>query len=288
MTRRWLQWLAVAVFILGIVNFLWVWMESATVGDALQGRIENGHYLLVNKGTVTEVSREAWEWSFNHSRSVLVTHPLALVAALYLVLTTWPQFAGVSSSLAAGHTSMIRASGLVNASARIGARIGPVMLTAPLVKVEVHPGGLVLAAWGSPPLGIRTSSIVSVGGGNPKRQADWIRIIHREAGIPSDIRFYLAEDHPVVTAVRELAGHAAAQGEGQPVDVPRPERPEKYPTIVRVGILFGFVVALVLIFEGITVVIPNVGPFGWVWTLGIVLILAINVYRFVIRARDRW
>jgi hypothetical protein len=291
MTRRWLQWFALAAFILGLANFLWFWVESATMGDALQGRIENGHYILVNKGVATEVSREAWEWSSFHARSILITHPLALVAGFYLFLTTWPQIAGISVSQASASVGQIRASGSVIATTRTGARIGSVFLTKPLVRADVHPAGIVLTSFMSTLIGIATGSILSVDADRSRIGGRSIRIVHRASGVPADIRLFLADGDPLVTALRSVVAQApsraAASGPHEVVAIP-PDRPEKYPVIYRVAMVFGLAVAIVLIAVGITIVIPKLGAFGWFWTGGLVLILLINVYRYVLRDRDRW
>jgi hypothetical protein len=122
--KRLLPWIALEAIVIGFANFLWVWVESATIGDALQGRVEDGHSLLVNKGTATEVSREAREWSRAHTISLFLTHPLAIGGGVYLFLTTWPQVVGVSLAELQERVARIQASGELIASERIGARIG--------------------------------------------------------------------------------------------------------------------------------------------------------------------
>jgi hypothetical protein len=65
-----------------IVNFVtFIAMDSWLGGDALNGRVENGHYLLGNHGTYTEVSHAVFTYSQIHATSIFVTHALAFCVA---------------------------------------------------------------------------------------------------------------------------------------------------------------------------------------------------------------
>jgi hypothetical protein len=285
--RRLFAWIALAAVVLGFANFLWVFVESATIGDALQGRVQDGHYLLVNKGVATEVSREAWEWSRFHASSVLLTHPLAIAAGIYLLLSSWPQIAGVSLAGSADRVERIRASGEVLATDRIGARIGPIQFTAPLVRAEVRPGGVLLQVVGSRPIGIETRSIVKVAVDEGRFSGGWMRIAHDEAGLPANIQLYVAIDHPLTAAIATLATSSVTDRDRH-ADVLSSSQLEPYPLIIRVAVVLGLTFTLVLIGVGITVVIPRLGPVGWIWTIGLILIAGANVYRFLIRDHERW
>lgn len=72
------------VFIMGLVNFA-VFMAAAIYlgGDAVNGKVENGHYYLMNHGSHTEVTKAIFTYSRWHVYSVLVTHPSAIVAAFW-------------------------------------------------------------------------------------------------------------------------------------------------------------------------------------------------------------
>ncbi|MEW6640190.1 MAG: hypothetical protein AB1586_06765 [Pseudomonadota bacterium] len=71
--------------VIGIVNFLsFVIVAVALGGDAVNGRIIDGHFYLANHGRLTEVSEAVYTYSLWHVRSVFVTQPLAMLAG-YLV-----------------------------------------------------------------------------------------------------------------------------------------------------------------------------------------------------------
>ena len=44
--------------------------------------MRDGHYYLGYRGTYTEVSRSLFVYSFNHTLSLFVTHPVAITAGL--------------------------------------------------------------------------------------------------------------------------------------------------------------------------------------------------------------
>jgi len=68
------------VFGVAIINFATFVMISLWLGgDALNGKVENGHYFLNSHGTYTEVTRSVFEYSKIHATSLFVTHPLALL-----------------------------------------------------------------------------------------------------------------------------------------------------------------------------------------------------------------
>jgi hypothetical protein len=79
--------LGAALFFGGILNFVVYWHLSVYLGgNALSGRVENGKYYLASHGRRTEVSRAMWEYSHRHSKSIQITHPLALLGVLLIWL----------------------------------------------------------------------------------------------------------------------------------------------------------------------------------------------------------
>jgi len=50
-------------------------------GDAMNGKAEGGKFFLANHGKLTEVSRETFVYSRYHVLSLLITHPIAFLAA---------------------------------------------------------------------------------------------------------------------------------------------------------------------------------------------------------------
>lgn len=72
-----------AVFFIGFLNFTVYWFVALAIGgDAVNGKVVDGHYYLANHGHLTEVSRETFNYSLIHTRSIFVTHPLAFIALI--------------------------------------------------------------------------------------------------------------------------------------------------------------------------------------------------------------
>jgi len=94
--RKALPYIAVALTIIGFVNFFWFLTESMSLGgDAINGYQRDGHYFLGNKGSYTEVTKSVWEWSRIHAESVWITHPLALLGIAYFVFSYRSRLSGV-------------------------------------------------------------------------------------------------------------------------------------------------------------------------------------------------
>jgi hypothetical protein len=76
MSRRTL-WI---IFFGGIANLaVFMGVADQLGGDALNGRVEAGHYYLGSHGRLTEVSRDVFTYSWWHAVSLMVTQPLALL-----------------------------------------------------------------------------------------------------------------------------------------------------------------------------------------------------------------
>lgn len=73
-SERFLVWLALANFSLFVVGLF------AVGGEAVSGRSEDGRYFLGYRDRYTEVSRSVFLYSFLHTLSLFVTHPLAIAA----------------------------------------------------------------------------------------------------------------------------------------------------------------------------------------------------------------
>jgi hypothetical protein len=82
MTPTRLRKICTAVFFLCLANFFAFVIIAARIGgDALNGKMEDGHYYVANHGKYTEVSASIFQYSRTHAHSVFVTHPLAFIAA---------------------------------------------------------------------------------------------------------------------------------------------------------------------------------------------------------------
>ena len=286
--RRLLPWLALVVLAIGFLNFLWFFSESSTIGDAQRGYVSDGHYYLVHAGVATEVTKAAWDWSNIHAASLFITHPLALAAIAYLLLTqAFPVMTGTNDGAgAAQRVSRIRASGPVTASARTGAKIGELRATSPLVNVDVRPGGVVIKLIGMAPIGVEAAMITGIVTGRSFGAAT-IRVVHGEPGTPADIRLFLKESSPVAVALQGLLATGPRQGvvrAPQALDAPVVE---PYPPIMKAMIIVGF--GLSLVFAAVSLPFAGgLGGFGSIWSLGLVLIIGYNAWNWFIRNRQRW
>jgi hypothetical protein len=288
--RRWLPWLALAVLVIGFVNFMWFFAESTTMGDTQRGFIRDGHYYLVHGSVATEVSRERWDWSNLHAASLLVTHPLGMAGGAYLLFTVvFPAMLGGGDPTARRErVERIRSSGVALASTRTGGKIGELRATKPLVRADVHPGGLVISVLGIEPLAIEADALSGFRSERSFGTAT-VRIIHRQADTPSDIRLYLDDGSPVVEALRGLiADHPAeVQSAGMAADRSTGPAPAPYPTVMKAMLLVGTGLSVVFL----VVALPfgrQLGGFGVIWSIGLVLIFGYNLWTYFIRNRDRW
>jgi hypothetical protein len=71
---------------LALLNFSAFWIAAVYLGgDAVNGKTDNGHFFLMSHGRYTEVSADLFTYSKWHAYSLWLTHPLAFVAAYWLV-----------------------------------------------------------------------------------------------------------------------------------------------------------------------------------------------------------
>jgi hypothetical protein len=69
---------------IALVNFVVFWIAAVCLGgDAANGKMYHGHYYLMSHGIYTEVSKAIFNYSKWHLRSVMITHPSALLAGLW-------------------------------------------------------------------------------------------------------------------------------------------------------------------------------------------------------------
>jgi hypothetical protein len=75
-------------FFVGIVNFAIFWFAALYLGgDAISGKMVDGHFFLSSHGHLTEVSQSVFTYSKWHVLSVFVTHPLAILCVWRLSRT---------------------------------------------------------------------------------------------------------------------------------------------------------------------------------------------------------
>ncbi len=70
---------------IGILNFVAFYLGTLALGgDALNGKIVDGHYFVSDHGHLTEVSAQAFEYSMWHFKSIFVTHVMGAICVLLL------------------------------------------------------------------------------------------------------------------------------------------------------------------------------------------------------------
>ena len=79
------RYLWFALLALGFLNFLVFFVVAVSIGgDAVNGFRSDGHFFLSSHGKLTEVSESVWLYSRAHAYSLMITHPLAILAAFML------------------------------------------------------------------------------------------------------------------------------------------------------------------------------------------------------------
>ena len=303
---RALPYLATAAIVIGFINFFWFIGETISMGDAAQGRIVDGHYFLGNKGTFTEVSKAAWDWSMFHGASIFITHPLALASMFYLTLRkAFPaQMAGsvpADSELGRKRIELVRSSGPVIIEQTMGGRVGPLTMTAPLLKVWVHPMGMIVRAMLGAEHAILAFEILAV-----RERRGFLRsgveIPHLGLGSKSPLVLYRSIDDPIVSAVRDVMARDRSDGAAatmpasidRPASAPEPSSlattvvtepaiPGIDPRLSTVLEVLGLAVGIVLIVVGVVWAIPKLGMPGLIWTAIAIAILAWNGSKFIRR-----
>ncbi len=80
-----LQRICGIILIVASINFIAFMIITVKIGgDAISGRAEQGHYYVSEHGRQTEVSYPVYLFSYIHTISVMITHPLGLLAIFFL------------------------------------------------------------------------------------------------------------------------------------------------------------------------------------------------------------
>jgi hypothetical protein len=74
-----------SLFALAMLNFALFWTMGVAIGGTAD-KVENGRFFIVSHGRHTEVSEEVWTFSYYHTRSIWITHPMGMlsIAAAFL------------------------------------------------------------------------------------------------------------------------------------------------------------------------------------------------------------
>lgn len=75
-----------AVLAACVLNFAAFWIGAVYLGgNALNGSVQDGRYLLMNHGALKQVTRQVFEYSRWHALSLWVTHPLGVAAGMLAI-----------------------------------------------------------------------------------------------------------------------------------------------------------------------------------------------------------
>jgi hypothetical protein len=78
--KRYAETIGSIIFFIAFINFAIFWVVALWIGgDAISGKVENGHYYVSNHGKLTEVSHAVWTYSQAHTISVFFTHPIGIL-----------------------------------------------------------------------------------------------------------------------------------------------------------------------------------------------------------------
>jgi hypothetical protein len=284
--RSWLPWLALAAVVIGFANFFWFMIESTRLGgDALNGFARDGHYFVVSHGSTTEVDRATWEWSRFHVMSLLVTHPLAMVAGAYLLLrVVFPLFITSGGAREARpRVELVKASGEMIAGAQCGGRVGD--LSASSFDILVYPAGLIVKPMFMVPMAILASEVRRIVPGTRLLIRTGTKIDHDSPVVGAPVVLLLARNHPVIAAIEHITGLTAAgvnDAKGGSTAPRRSFREDKFPPVLKTLIVLGLILNIAFLFGFL---FPQRGPID---TIAVAAILIGNAYIFLIRYRRRW
>ncbi len=83
-TKASYNWLYTLLIVLGILNFIVFVTVASKYGEAALGYVRDEHFYLGRKGgRYLEVSEAVFRACQIHAASLFVTHPLAIIAAIF-------------------------------------------------------------------------------------------------------------------------------------------------------------------------------------------------------------
>jgi hypothetical protein len=288
--RQIVPWLCIAAFILGIANFLWFFVESQSIGgDALNGYVRDGHWFVGSHGAYREVPEGTWMWSRVHAISLLITHPLAIGAAAVFAYTGGSLHLGGLRGTAAGRLQRAEWALAGEFVAAESARIQLGGLTLPRrTTITVTRRGIV-ARVGWECLSVLASELRDVFETTSQGRYR-LSIGHDGIDVPSPLILGVERSGPVAAAIRALPASAVAGPATEPTSEPArapggepppaPSATGRPSAILLVAGLAGLIVTGVMAAIGVFWAIPRIGPFGWLWTGGVLAIGFVNLRRW--------
>jgi hypothetical protein len=86
---RKIQKVCIIIFAIAAINFVsFAIISSAIGGDALNGKVDEGNYFVGAHGYYKEVSYNVFYYSLIHTKSLFITHPLAIFAGWIYFVTS--------------------------------------------------------------------------------------------------------------------------------------------------------------------------------------------------------
>jgi hypothetical protein len=143
--------------------------------------------------------------------SIFVTHPMGMLAGAYLLFVwAFPRAIGRVAPDTAQRVEQARASGSEIASTLCSAQLGRLHFRGPLLRVTVHPGGIVFRPILMAARAILAPELLAV---ESKRGIlnRTLVISHTGPDIGSPVRLHIGEDTPAAQAIRSLLPSQASQ-----------------------------------------------------------------------------
>ncbi len=300
--KRALPYLALALVVIGFVNFFWFMAESSRLGgDALNGYQEDGHYYVSRypHGAGREVSQSDWERSRIHAISVPVTHPLAMLGMGYLLFTVvFPAMTGMRNGKVSGLSGRSSVElGPVLASARTWGRVGNLSLSWPLLAVSVFQDAVLVHPIFMPKVIIKGSEITRIGI-DTKAFSAGIRVDHVSPEAVSPLVLGESPKGPVARAIEAMTGMTflPQTGLAQPLEQQRvepreagvPPGEEEFPLVMKLLVIFGLLTSFGMILFGFIWVVPALNFPGILWVVISLGITLANCYLWLFKYRHRW
>lgn len=208
-SRRWARWVATAVIVIGVANFVIFAAESLALGgDALNGHATGGHYYLASHGKLTEVSQAVWTLNRIQAIVTLVSSPFVLIYLALLNFYIVPSsMVGKAPEHAADRVAAIRASGAPLWRQRSGYPTAGRNTTVGVFDAAVYRAGIVVKLGFRRPSAIRADEIHSVRFGR-RSLASMIEIEHAGLDVTSPLVLYGRQDSAQAVAILSLVSPA--------------------------------------------------------------------------------
>jgi hypothetical protein len=198
--------LALAVALVHMAVFGLFFMDVRRLGGtAFNGGEVDGKCWVVDHGRRSEVSAEDYRRNRALGIAVFAGTPVAMAALGFLLFTRvvpWFLYPLGTEELARA-VKRVRESGAAVAEASTGGRIGWCNFSRPMLRLSVHPGGVVVKPLWMEPFAVERDQVTAVG---RKRFlfVERIEFEHTSPDVRSPIRFEGEKDAPFVAALEGL------------------------------------------------------------------------------------